>query len=705
MTSRIAPLGSNIGHWRFRYSESEKQNTGVVSWEVPIFAYLRKSTNKKEQEDSLVQQEDGISSIVKKLRLEGQEIRYFAETFSWFENKKRKEWGKMLEQIDKLKTPCIILCRDISRLSRNPTDSQKIMDRVYWDNHFKKNIKIAQIYSLDYDKIKEWDINTDKEDMHKALSASYYDSLDTRRKSIGGILLKLENGEFPYHAPRGLEHIVLRGKKVLKQNDKMPFVRHAFEMKVARRGHKEIVKYLKQYGGIKISYKELTERYFVNTVYIGKYTEKTTGQEFGELQFAEGKPPISLALWDKVQTCLSKRGRIYRDASERDIFEERGHIEGGGLLARYDKKKVTKAWKKTYTYYKNTKAKVNIVQDNILKAFLGEMEKVIFLWWTPYIYDFLCCKEVMYKKMQTMKSHTPEDADKIKKLVKDAEIQLKQIEQEKANIQAGPAEYFEKYRDNPLSGLSVFSKEVARSTQKGALVLRERNALYATIRGNLEKHGLTKSSLYSMVSKEFREGDLEKEIWQRKERLKDSDVHIQGIFSSSPFFREGAEMKRIRKQEVSRLELEKKILEEERKNYRRKAVNLGYSAQEIEETSNDMEKSIKLIQEQINEFSGSSDMEELLERLPQILSEIVELAQKSLGEEEITEKKDSLKKLFEITVSNFSVSIKKELQIKLFDVLDVLVNGGKVNMEAPAGVEPASRALQAPVWPFYQGAK
>jgi hypothetical protein len=58
-----------------------------------------------------------------------------------------------------------------------------------------------------------------------------------------------------------------------------------------------------------------------------------------------------------------------------------------------------------------------------------------------------------------------------------------------------------------------------------------------------------------------------------------------------------------------------------------------------------------------------------------------------------------------ITVSNFSVSNKKELKIKLFEVLDALVNGDNVGMEAPAGVEPASRALQAPVWPFYQGAK
>lgn len=32
-----------------------------------IFAYLRRSTTKKEQEESLMQQEDGIDSIVKKL--------------------------------------------------------------------------------------------------------------------------------------------------------------------------------------------------------------------------------------------------------------------------------------------------------------------------------------------------------------------------------------------------------------------------------------------------------------------------------------------------------------------------------------------------------------------------------------------------------------------------------------------------------------
>lgn len=140
---------------------------------------------------------------------------------------------------------------------------------------------------MDYGGIKEWSQETDKEEIHKALSAGYYDSLDTRKKSIEGILIKLDNKEFPYHPPQGLEHMILQGKKVLKQNNKIVFIRRAFEMKVERRGHKEIAKYLRRYGGIKIGEKELTERYFTNTVYIGKYTEKTTGQEFTQLDFAE----------------------------------------------------------------------------------------------------------------------------------------------------------------------------------------------------------------------------------------------------------------------------------------------------------------------------------------------------------------------------------------------------------------------------------
>ncbi len=173
--------------------------------QTPIFAYLRRSTKKAEQENSLIQQEDGIQSLIRRLGLDADSVRYFAESRSGFENKKRPEWTAMMSEIDKLETPCVLLARDISRLSRNPTDSQKIMDRLYGDN--KKRRVIEKMYCLDYENVKEWNKGTDKEEVHRALSASYYDSLETRRKSIGGILLRLEDDQFPYAAPKGLDKI------------------------------------------------------------------------------------------------------------------------------------------------------------------------------------------------------------------------------------------------------------------------------------------------------------------------------------------------------------------------------------------------------------------------------------------------------------------------------------------------------------------
>ena len=66
-----------------------------------IFAYMRRSTSKIGQADSLIQQEDGIDSMVRKLGYENETIKYFAETHSGFENKKRKKWGEMIMEIDR----------------------------------------------------------------------------------------------------------------------------------------------------------------------------------------------------------------------------------------------------------------------------------------------------------------------------------------------------------------------------------------------------------------------------------------------------------------------------------------------------------------------------------------------------------------------------------------------------------------------------
>jgi len=248
----------------------------------------------------------------------------------------------MIKEIDKLKVPCALLCRDTSRLSRNPRDNLIIADRIFGDDKTRKTI--GKVYFLgDNFNIQEWNDGTDKKYIVDKLHGNYTESLETKTKSINGHILKLQVGIYPYHpAPKGLEPTQFKGRKVLKQNEKMSFIRKAFEMKAERRGHQEISQYLRRYGDIKIGAKELTDRIFTNTVYIGEYTEKNTKQNFKNLLFLEGKTPIASSLWDKVQHTLSKKGRKYRGEEERDIFEEKGRIEGGLLLARDKKTKMTK---------------------------------------------------------------------------------------------------------------------------------------------------------------------------------------------------------------------------------------------------------------------------------------------------------------------------------------------------------------------------
>jgi len=53
--SHLPEINKNIGHGRFSYSENEKNTSSL---DMPVFAYMRKSTTKPEQNDSLPQQEE-----------------------------------------------------------------------------------------------------------------------------------------------------------------------------------------------------------------------------------------------------------------------------------------------------------------------------------------------------------------------------------------------------------------------------------------------------------------------------------------------------------------------------------------------------------------------------------------------------------------------------------------------------------------------
>ncbi len=127
-TPHLKPLKKGIAHGRNSYSESEKAE---YSKETPVFAYMRRSTNKVEQEDSLEKQEDCIDEIAMKHEIDERRIIAFTETRSGFENRKRPKFNEMIKAIDKLKTPCMLLAYDSSRLSRNQKDSREIVDRIF----------------------------------------------------------------------------------------------------------------------------------------------------------------------------------------------------------------------------------------------------------------------------------------------------------------------------------------------------------------------------------------------------------------------------------------------------------------------------------------------------------------------------------------------------------------------------------------------
>lgn len=96
-----------------------------------------------------------------------------------------------MEEIDKQKEACIILCRDTSRLSRNPTDNLAIANRIFGDNKHRK--VIHSIFYLGTGmKIEEWNDRTNKKHIVDTLHQNYTDSMENKEKCIAGVLLKLE---------------------------------------------------------------------------------------------------------------------------------------------------------------------------------------------------------------------------------------------------------------------------------------------------------------------------------------------------------------------------------------------------------------------------------------------------------------------------------------------------------------------------------
>jgi hypothetical protein len=346
----------------------------------PIFAYMRRSTTKKEQASSLPQQEEWIELIAKTLWIDYSDIIPYTESRSGYENRTRKEWDRMLSDIDKAKDSCTILCRDTSRLSRNPTDNLAIANRIFGDNRYKKSI--WNIYYLGENfAVSEWNEKTNKKHIVDTLHQNYTDSMENKEKCIAWVLLKLNMWEFPYAPPHGLSRVnsewlkrTSRSEKTtLKQNDKLQFVRRAFQMKAEWKPAKEICKYLKQYGNISISTKSIVETLIANTVYKWEYTEKTTGTFFDSIRFYEWKPPIEKDLWERANAKVGKRGHGFWLGQEDHIAKWKLKYENWKSLYMYKAKGKYNAYQTEIKTEDGKRKSISIMESKIVKEFLSEV--------------------------------------------------------------------------------------------------------------------------------------------------------------------------------------------------------------------------------------------------------------------------------------------------------------------------------------------
>ena len=145
----------------------------------------------------------------------------------------------------------------------------------------------------------------------------------------------------------------------------------------------------------------------------------------------------------------------------------------------------------------------------------------------------------------------------------------------------------------------------------------------------------------------------------------------EALSQETVFDREKGEQE-IRDQQKKGLEQKKQILEEEKKSINKKAFKLGYTAEMANEMKEDTEKEIYDIQIQIDALSESTDMEQYLERLPEILKKLHELTSNVLCEADLDDMRDDVKKLIDIVAHELVLNNKKELKVELYDTLNNL---------------------------------
>ncbi len=634
-----------------------------------FFAYMRRSTKKEEQAESLLQQEEWIKNIATKLGIPLSKIRFFTESKSWFENRTRREWGRMIGEIDELakkSKKCILICRDSSRLSRNQKDNLIISDRLFWDNDFFKKPVLEKIFMLgDNMEIREWDKRGDKESISNELHNNYIQSLSTKKKSYVGKMLRLESWIYPLKSPHWCEKVNTQGlprqhKKevtILKQNKNMFYIKRIFEMKVEGKPAKVMSEYLKKNAQIYIAPKKIIETIISNTVYKWEYTDPISGTKF-IIKFWEWLPPITQDLWNKANASIWKRWNGYGEKQSEHLFLWKIKTQDGTTFQIYTAKGKTGKWQHlNYKWtIKNEKGKVvnvYISETNILQFLSEEISHI-----ARKIMD----KFDSYKK-KIVHNQTLDDLyENLRSLpefmnVEEHELRIRTLELK----EAFDSYLEEKMSDNNLTGWKYenFANLItgARSNEidTGSAIL-----------------SLTAEKTAQMNDDLFHKTNEMQSYFMNIMALRNSV--IEEVFADSPFINDLKKELSNQEEAIEKLKADKSALESEIKGVYEKAFKLGFKREFADDEAKKMEERLNQIDVAINELEGNSKLSDLLDKLPGIMAKIVELSSQALWKAKLRERREEIKLILEIIWVELQIDNKKELKIKLFEGLEGMLD-------------------------------
>lgn len=683
MTPRILPVG-NIGHWRSRYTESEKEQIKLEKEGVDknIFVYIRRSTTNK-QELSLQRQDDDARDTIKKNGIDPSKVEYYIESKSAYNHvkvksgiitRKRTEFTRMLADIDKSKETITILTYEPSRLSRNQVDEMEITERLFWTHEkSKQKIKCVKFNNKD-----EWSQKTNQWEVRQLLLDCYKESLRTSGRAKDGQIKQLRQKQrYVYSTPRGIDRLK-EWEDTLKTNADMLYIRKAWEMKAENKNKREITKYLAKYG-IRIN---SFESYFRNSLYAGEVPDPETW-EMLKVKFEWGKPPLSMELFNRVQKTLGIR-RVSK------------HQEGDTLtrLLKWEHNR----WKAFTSYYakgiyKTYKSKAlwsfDMSERKILDKILNEILSVLFTVLEEIYYETFgklfsqeeIDRKITSKEMMewTIALHEAINAlpdEELKKLYKKILFQSEKIgykldlleqwytlEELKGKKRAELWDMCKNFKDTHKNHFKYICKP------EYIILQMKRVRLLRIIDSEFHWISPFHDYYFEQDEKFFNVAHLTREVFKKYLSL-----HL-------PIWKKYEETKQEREEQISALSADKDKKEKEIMWIDKEALRKGFSAEVAEELKQDIQKEIEDIDSQISELSDWVDIEKFFERLPEVLAKVFELSTKVLVEEESEVKKEEVYKVIELAVFELNPITKKELKIKLFPVLEAIKKWEKVNWQ------------------------